>query len=472
VPAEGNQLLPSDDEPATFWVTNPANDLVGNVAAGSEAIGFWYALPEHPIGLSESPENDARVWPRQTPLGLFANNVTHSNGFRGLTVDDGPDPAGYTESANFEPRLDPTDAGSGFVTAVFERLVAYKNRERGVWLRGTSHILSKAVLADNGIGATFASYESYLVDSLVIGETGNAGSASYKDEPRGAHGRSLPMPWDPGFAITGFEFYDGIVGVRDTVFAGFFPNRVRNAHALGFNRDNAFALDPRSFATGLTFLDTSTRVHTAPSKPAFDGDKMRLFQDLDGSVTGRAGVSVVANQPLLHDGECARRSEWNGYVCGGRYAALSVSNLAIGAVGLGPVVVRQPDDSWVELAGIGGMVDYAPTDYIMNVRPDHRYEVFPRGQSPAVRISLDYGEPGEWVLVTLAWHGEAPFVYREDEWTEEDRIVPVDSVAELAASDGDAYLYDSQRGLVTVKLQVPDGDIDATRDICARADCT
>jgi hypothetical protein len=50
--------------------------------------------------------------------------------------------------------------------------------------------------------------------------------------------------------------------------------------------------------------------------------------------------------------------------------------------------------------------------------------------------------------------------------------LPVDSAGELAASDGDAYLYDPQRGMVTVKLQVPDGDVDHTRDICARIDCS
>ncbi|HLL45637.1 MAG TPA: G8 domain-containing protein, partial [Longimicrobiaceae bacterium] len=64
-PAAGDAVLPSDSRPATFWITHPDNTVRGNVAAGSQGFGFWYALPEHPTGLS----TDASVWPRRTPLG-------------------------------------------------------------------------------------------------------------------------------------------------------------------------------------------------------------------------------------------------------------------------------------------------------------------------------------------------------------------------------------------------------------------
>src|SRR5690606_23806713 len=48
-------LLGSDTShpgPGIFWITNPANDFVDNVAASSEGTGFWYGLPEHPTGPS------------------------------------------------------------------------------------------------------------------------------------------------------------------------------------------------------------------------------------------------------------------------------------------------------------------------------------------------------------------------------------------------------------------------------------
>src|SRR5690606_7863239 len=43
-------LLPSDNTVASYWITNPDNVFIGNVAAGSDANGFWLSLPEHPNG--------------------------------------------------------------------------------------------------------------------------------------------------------------------------------------------------------------------------------------------------------------------------------------------------------------------------------------------------------------------------------------------------------------------------------------
>ncbi len=39
-----NILIPSDNTASSFWITNPDNTYIDNVAAGSEATGFWYAL--------------------------------------------------------------------------------------------------------------------------------------------------------------------------------------------------------------------------------------------------------------------------------------------------------------------------------------------------------------------------------------------------------------------------------------------
>src|SRR5690606_29014193 len=89
-PPADDAVLPSDHShlgPAGFWVTNPANARGGNVAAGSKGSGFWYALPEHRTGQASHTTD---VWPRLTPLGLFRDNVAHSNWQVGLHVDNGP----------------------------------------------------------------------------------------------------------------------------------------------------------------------------------------------------------------------------------------------------------------------------------------------------------------------------------------------------------------------------------------------
>src|SRR5262249_19432546 len=42
----GNTLLPSDNTVASYWITNPDNSFIDNVAAGSDENGFWLSLPE------------------------------------------------------------------------------------------------------------------------------------------------------------------------------------------------------------------------------------------------------------------------------------------------------------------------------------------------------------------------------------------------------------------------------------------
>ena len=70
-PAQGQRLLPSDSNPASFWLTNPDNVVRGNVAGGSEGHGFWMALPEHPTGLFAMlyPAETEAMWPRRMAIG-------------------------------------------------------------------------------------------------------------------------------------------------------------------------------------------------------------------------------------------------------------------------------------------------------------------------------------------------------------------------------------------------------------------
>src|SRR6201996_2138802 len=81
-----NTLLPSDNTVSSFWITNPDNSFIDNVAAGSDEIGFWLSLPEHPQGKFKDSEVSKTIWPRRTPLRAFKGNVAHSN-FDGFMLD-------------------------------------------------------------------------------------------------------------------------------------------------------------------------------------------------------------------------------------------------------------------------------------------------------------------------------------------------------------------------------------------------
>ncbi|MDY6983876.1 MAG: G8 domain-containing protein, partial [Pseudomonadota bacterium] len=197
-----NTLLPSDNTVAAYWITNPDNTFVANVAAGAET-GFWFSLPEHPQGAFAGSEDSLNTWPRRTPLRGFRDNVAHSN-FDGFMFDRNinEDNTFDLSFSAYTPLENPADPYSAMVESHFENLTSYKNRNGGIWGRGELHVFSKAKLADNAIGMTHSTgtfgserFTSRLIDALVVGETGNIGNPRTPEEI--AYGRSLPKPSIP-----------------------------------------------------------------------------------------------------------------------------------------------------------------------------------------------------------------------------------------------------------------------------------
>src|SRR5690606_31457274 len=165
---------------ATFWITNPDNSYVDNVAAGSDANGFWMSLPEHPNGAFEGSEDSLNTWPRRTHFREFRGNVAHSSydGFmfdRNINADNTFGVTGNSHTG----LADPANARSEGLVSVFEDLTTYKNRNGGIWGRGSLHLFRNVKFADNAIGFTHAAggsgyaYSSQVVDSLFVGETDN-----------------------------------------------------------------------------------------------------------------------------------------------------------------------------------------------------------------------------------------------------------------------------------------------------------
>src|ERR671913_161648 len=191
-------LIPSDNTVSSFWITNPENTYRDNVAAGSDATGFWFAFPEHPVGKFEGTEISKATWPRRTKFREFKGNVAHSN-FDSFMGDRAPRADGGFAVGGYIALVNPADANSAQVESVVEDFTAYKNRNSGIWARGEMHLYKNLKMADNGIGFTQASgnagrslYTSRVVDSLFVGETENIGKPRTPEEK--AAGRSLPFP--------------------------------------------------------------------------------------------------------------------------------------------------------------------------------------------------------------------------------------------------------------------------------------
>ncbi len=333
-------LLPSDNTVAAYWITNPDNTYVDNVAAGSDETGFWFSLPEHPNGAFMGSEDSLSTWPRRTPLREFRGNVSHSNydGFmfdRNINEDNTFD-LSFTA---YTPLEDPADPYSEMVESHFEDLTAYKNRHGGFWGRGELHVFSNAKLADNAIGMTHSTgtfgserFTSRLVDALVVGETDNIGNPTTPEEV--AYGRSLPKQLIPDFPIRGYEFYDYRHEVVNTTFVNYQDNFMRKTGALSWLLFTGAAVTTESTVTGAQFINAKP-VYFPNIDSRFDSDnrgavayRSAAIHDLDGSVGGM-GDSYI----LIHDGEnnsiatdidaCEIHPTWNAAVCPGDVGRLN-----------------------------------------------------------------------------------------------------------------------------------------------------
>ncbi len=337
-----NVLLPSDNTVASFWITNPDNSFIDNVAAGSDENGFWLSLPEHPQGKFKDSEVSKTIWPKRTPLRAFRGNVAHSN-FDGFMFDRNiyEDNTFGLATIPFLPLKNPADLDSEVVESHFESLTSYKNRNNGLWGRGDLFVYSNAKFADNAIGMTQAAgdigssrFHARLVNGVVVGETDNRGNPKTPEEV--AYGRSLPKQRIPDFPIRGYEYYDYRGEVVNTTFVNFQDNDRRKTGALSFLLFTSAGLSTGSSISGAKFVNAKP-VYFPKFDTRFDNDnrggnayRTLSIHDLDGSVTGIPDSHIMLNDgendSVVTDNTCEIHPTWNASVCKGDVGRLNLSD--------------------------------------------------------------------------------------------------------------------------------------------------
>jgi len=350
-----NVLLPSDNTVAAYWITNPDNTYIGNVAAGTDANGFWMSLGEHPNGAFEGSQDSLNTWPRRTKFREFRGNVAHSNydGFmfdRNINPDNtfgvtGPSHTGYA---------DPSDPNSEPLVTVFEDLTTYKNRNGGVWGRGSLHLFRNVTFADNAMGFTHAAgggpheYSSRVIDSLFVGVTENVGNPSTPEEK--AYGRTFPKPTMPDYPIRGYEFYDYRHDVMNTTFRNYEDDATRKTGAISHLLYTSFGASSNNAVENVTF-ENAKPVYYPPMERKWGNDvntgslayKTAVFSDRDGSLgLGKPSFVVihdgVNNSIAADDKSCQINPDWNAALCTGDVGRMSFVNgrgLAFGRISAG-----------------------------------------------------------------------------------------------------------------------------------------
>ncbi|XP_012873851.1 PREDICTED: transmembrane protein 2 [Dipodomys ordii] len=406
---------------STFWIAHPNNNLINNAAAGSQDAGIWYLFHKEPTG--ESSGVQLLEKPELTPLGIFYNNRVHSSFKAGLFIDKGvkttnssaADPREYLcldNSARFRPHQD-ADPEKPRVAAIIDRLIAFKNNDKGAWIRGGDIIVQNSAFADNGIGLTFASDGSFPSDegssqevseSLFVGESRNLGSQGGQNKYMGTGGldqKPRTLPRNRTFPIRGFQIYDGPIHLTRSTFKKYVPTVDRYSSAIGFLMKNSWQTTPKNNVSLVKFgPHVSLNVFFGKPGPWFedcelDGDKNSIFHDIDGSVTGYKDsyVGRMDNYLIRHP-SCVNVTKWNAVVCSGNYAQIYIQTGS--SPNLSVTITR----------------DEYPS-HPMVLRGINQKAILPQYQ-PVIMLEKGY---------TIHWHGPAPrttFLYlvnfNKDDW--------------------------------------------------------
>ncbi len=337
-------LIPSDNTVSSFWITNPDNVYRDNVAAGSDSTGFWLAIPEHPMGQFEGTEISRNTWPRRMKLREFKGNVAHSN-FDGFMGDRAPRADGKFAVGGYISLADPNDANSAQVESVVEDFTGYKNRNSGIWARGEYRLYKGLKMADNGIGFTQASgnlgrsiYTSRVVDSLFVGESENTGNPGTEAEKKA--GRSLPFPQLADFPVRGYEFYDFHHELDNITFVNYQDNATRKTGAISYLLFTSFGMSSNNTVERAKFVNAKP-VYFPPIENKWSNDdygntvyKTSVFNDKDGSITGKKNSYIVNITGIDPDEACEVKRSWNAVVCTGDVGRMNVGGGG-GAIGFG-----------------------------------------------------------------------------------------------------------------------------------------
>ncbi|PNH07097.1 Fibrocystin-L [Tetrabaena socialis] len=369
--------------PASFLIEHPFNFIEGNVAAGSERLGFWYSgLPCSTLSAN-----------RSTAPGSFLNNTAHSTlaGMRLLSSPPSED-EGCTGVANF----------TSYMAWDFD-IISPHGIETDVLLRNINVLNSKhAGILILKVGEMTQAARVDLVDSIVAGRThpevcGLCASNEGVGDP-GCHPKlsvqsfnKVPpfspsvglvsstfaieftkgpeqKPWD---GLKGYQTILGVMYINRTTFAGFQGPAAcggsQGAYAIGnhpkapdafhphyFNGSNVVNVLNNATASGLFYFegpDPGWRNEADCGLQTFnrsDGSMMMLncagpkhihFRDLDGRLTGQVNTIVGFNDrprtfpydqgtPLI-PGPCALLPSTPAYTCAPNSSAYLLPSTAL-----------------------------------------------------------------------------------------------------------------------------------------------
>ncbi|KAL7555749.1 hypothetical protein ACA910_013059 [Epithemia clementina (nom. ined.)] len=275
IPNNGLNGDETDAAPATFWMSNPSNSWIGNVAAGSESSGFWFELRLRGAMASVFAGSD----PRSLPLRKFEGNVAHSNGDRGLRTY----PIGYMP--------DNVQTLNGFLS--------YRNRNKGLFFHLTENVaVVNSIFADNAVAIDLDRAEEIMLTNVtIIGQTD-----MYQDLVEIGGAPSLCKFQDE---LVGMEIHtfvhraesNGAV-VRNVVFKGFEQGMCARVAHIKFDDETRTGMF--DWFTTFEKVNIMDRDNLFDFCPAEDVGVHSYLIDMDGSLRENgSGPGSLISVPLM-----------------------------------------------------------------------------------------------------------------------------------------------------------------------------
>ena len=292
-PAPGTEVTPSDNShneaqnrtPASYWITHPNNIVENNVAAGGEGTGFWYIFPRERIGPSANlTYYDTATIADEAPLGSFYGNTAHSymNGwdiFDGLDTDHG-----IATNRGWDNATD----------HVFENALWYANDtalytgtgQQGRGFPVENVIKRNNVIVDNTFATMLAS-STTIEESVFVARSG--------------------LPLNPDSRRIGHKLYDGAPDFNDCYFVGWdAPLPMTSLIQTTGGATQRINWGFSGVETDHPGTNMSMSLNDFDFGDAWDANTQSMaharkwenvLSDGDGSLTGLADSSLVANHP-------------------------------------------------------------------------------------------------------------------------------------------------------------------------------
>lgn len=259
------------EQPTSFLLKNPNNIVRGNRAAGSQAYGIQYLLPERAEGI----DGDKEICPSGTFLNELHHNIIHSNRRTGLRIE-----TLISRMKPCEPIMDPVlpDPWSNNppINNTIHSMQFYKNIDKAMLLQDIGQtLLTNLTIFDIGSYGLILLYTDYQPGNVVLSASSITGKTVMNGQTTSAVPNGMGMsiglgtPSSPNFHVKDVKISNFPQG--SAVFSPFLSI---------YTPDPQF---PKSDYV-MTYFSNISFTGISGSHVQWTGFQRELYEDLDGSL--------------------------------------------------------------------------------------------------------------------------------------------------------------------------------------------